>query len=116
VLGRPLPAAWREYLCSPSWLREGWLESGCYLRLHPPLETVDMHSAWQPATSGHPGIAVIGGDGARERLVLDLRRDPVPVLAVHVTSEGWDEAVPQAGDVGEFVERVAAGTFTFAPG
>lgn len=113
ALGRPLPDAWRAYLQSRSWFHRGWLPSGCHVRLYTPSEMLDLQGAWGESTAHHPGIAVIGGDGGREHLVLDLRRDPSPVLMVDITSEGWDSAIRQAGDVARFIEGIESGTFVF---
>ncbi|GLH99186.1 hypothetical protein [Phytohabitans aurantiacus] len=109
-----LPAAWRDYLAGPSWLRRGWLDSGCYLWLYPPAEGAELLDAWgEPSIAAHPGIAIIGGDGGREHLALDLRADPVPVMMVEITSGGWEGSVRQAPDVASFLARVEAGTFDF---
>jgi hypothetical protein len=96
VLGRPLPQAWRSYLQGRSWLRRGWLTSGAYVWLHTPRETLGLHEAWAESTDAHPGIAIIGGDGSREQLVPDLRRDPAPMLMLDITSAGWEGAIPHA--------------------
>lgn len=109
-----LPAAWRDYLAGPSWLRRGWLDTGCYLWLYPPAEAAALLDAWgEPSRAAHPGIAIIGGDGGREHLALDLRADPAPVMMVEITSAGWDGSVRQAADVASFLARVEAGTFDF---
>ncbi|MCY1145082.1 hypothetical protein OWR29_44385 [Actinoplanes sp. Pm04-4] len=114
ALGRPLPAAWREYLQSPSWFRRGWqAESGAYVWLHTPREMLEIHAAWQDSVAAHPGIAIVGGDGSREQLVLDLRQDPSPVLLAGLASEGWDTTFRQSADVAELIARVEAGTFEF---
>lgn len=113
VLGRPLPEAWRAYLQRPSWFRRGWLPSGCYLRLCPPLETLELLEAWGPAVRAHPGVAIIGDDGSPERLVVDLRADRGPVLRADIASSGWGDALRQADDVAQLVDRVEAGTFEF---
>jgi hypothetical protein len=107
-----LPAAWRDYLAGPSWLRRGWLDSGCYLWLYPPAEGAELLDAWgEPSRDLHPGIAIIGGDGGREHIALDLRADPAPVMMVEITSGGWEGSVRQAPDVASFLARVEAGTF-----
>jgi len=114
ALGTALPAPWRSYLQSASWFRRGWLPSGCYLWLYSPHEATALLDAWgQQARTNHPGIAIIGGDGSREHLALDLRRDPAPVLLVDITSEGWPAAMPQADDVTSFIEQVESGRFDF---
>lgn len=112
-LGRPLPAAWRAYLQGASWFRRGWLPGGDYLWLNTPREMLDLQEAWGEATVAHPGIAVIGGDGSRELVVLDLRADPAPVLLADITSDGWDSTIPHADDVGRLIEALEAGTLTF---
>jgi hypothetical protein len=113
ALGQVLPAAWRTYLQGASWFRRGWVTGGAYVWLNTPRETLELHHAWDESTDAHPGIAIIGGDGSREQLVLDLRSDPAPVLLVDITSSGWDSAIRQADDVGELIERIEAGTFAF---
>jgi hypothetical protein len=113
ALGRALPAAWRTYLQGSSWFRRGWMTGGAYVWLNTPREMLELHHAWDESTDAHPGIAIIGGDGSRERLVLDLRSDPAPVLLVDITSSGWDSAIRQADDAGELIDRIEAGTFAF---
>ena len=113
ALDWPLPHAWRTYLQGSSWLRRGWLASGAFIWFNTPREMLELQHAWEDSTAAHPGIAIIGGDGSREQLVLDLRRDPAPVLLVDVTSSGWDSAIPQADSVTDLIDRIEAGTFTF---
>lgn len=113
ALDTELPARWRAYLQGASWFRRGWMASGAYLWLNTPREMLEVHHAWDEGIGAHPGIAIIGGDGSREQLVLDLRSDPAPVLLVDITSSGWDNAIQQADDVGDFVDRIEAGTFAF---
>jgi hypothetical protein len=74
---------------------------------------LDVQDAWGEAVDDHPGIAIIGGDGSREQLVLDLRSDPAPVLLADITSSGWASAIRQADDVGQLIDRIEAGTFEF---
>ncbi|WP_157411616.1 MULTISPECIES: hypothetical protein [Actinoplanes] len=114
ALGRPLPQAWRDYLQSPAWFRQGQLASGAYLILLTPREMLELHEAWDAGTGAHPGIAVIGHSGGREQLALDLRRDPSPVLMVDITSEGWVSGIHQADDVEVLIGRVESGTFDYA--
>jgi len=61
-----------------------------------------LHDAWDQVTEIHPGVAIIGGDGSREQVVLDLRTDPAPVLLVDITSSRWDSAIRQAHRGGNF--------------
>jgi hypothetical protein len=113
ALGRPLPAAWRAYLQGESWFSRGWLDSGTYVQLNAPHQMLELHDAWEEATDAHPGIAIIGGDGSREQLVLDLRSGPAPVLLVDITSDGWQNGIRQADDVSRLIDRIEAGTFAF---
>jgi hypothetical protein len=108
--GPDLPAAWRAYLRSSSWLRRGWLPSGKYVWLYPPAEARQLLAIWE-TESTHPGIALIGGDGGLENFVLDLRQNPTPVLLVSNASESWHDAVVQSVDVESFIARIEDGTF-----
>jgi len=114
ALGRALPAAWRGYLQGSSWFRRGWMTSGAYVWLYTPREMLELHDAWgDRCIDEHPGVAIIGGDGSREQLVLDLRYEPAPVLLVDITGGGWDGAIRQADHVGQLIERMETGTFEF---
>lgn len=113
ALGRALPEAWRTYLQGESWFRRGWMRTGAYVWLNSPREMLELHEAWDEATLAHPGIAIIGGDGSREQLVLDLGSDPAPVLLVDISSGGWDNAIRRADDVSQLIDRIEAGTFAF---
>ncbi|GAB7040722.1 MULTISPECIES: SMI1/KNR4 family protein [Catenuloplanes] len=114
ALGRPLPQAWRRYLQGESWFRRGWLTSGAYVWLNTPREMLGLHEAWDEATGAHTGIAIIGGDGSREQLALDLRKDPAPVLLIDITSAGWETGIPQADDVHQLIDRIESGEFEFS--
>ena len=113
ALGKALPDRWRTYLQGPSWFRRGWMTDEVYVWLNTPHEMLELHHAWDESTDAHPGIAIIGGDGSREQLVLDLRSDPAPVLLVDVTSSGWDSGIRQAADVVELMDRIETGRFAF---
>jgi hypothetical protein len=114
VLEGTLPGEWRGYLQGRSWFRRGWMDHGeAYVWLYTPREMLEIQESWAEATATHPGVAIIGGDGGREQLVLDLRQDPAPVLLVDMTSEGWDEAIPQAATIGDFIGHIEARTFRF---
>lgn len=89
------------------------MTSGAYVWLNTPSEMLDLHDAWDQGIDVHPGIAIIGGDGSREQLVLDLRHDPAPVLLVDITSSGWGNAIKQADDVSQLINRLEAGTFEY---
>jgi hypothetical protein len=86
------------------------MTSGAYVSLNTPRETLDLRHAWEHRTDTHPGIAIIGGDGSREQLVLDLRHDPAPVLLVDITDSGWNSAIRQTDDVSLLIDHIEAGT------
>ncbi|GLZ30304.1 hypothetical protein Lesp02_24930 [Lentzea sp. NBRC 105346] len=111
--GLGLPEAWRTYLRGESWLRRGWVNDETYVHLYSPVEMLELQDAWGEATALHPGIAIIGGDGGREQLALDLREAEPSVRLVDIASGGWEGAVTQAGDVRELIERIEAGDFAF---
>ncbi len=113
-LGFPLPQTWQRYLLGESWFRRGWLTRETYIWLNTPRETLGLHEAWDETADVHPGIAIIGGDGSREQLVLDLRKDPAPVLLLDTTSAGWETGIQQAGDVSQLIDRIESGEFEFS--
>jgi hypothetical protein len=114
ALSPTLPEEWRAYLQARSWFRRGWLdESETYVWLYTPREMLEIHKARADTLATHPEIAIIGGDGTRKRLALDLRQDPAPVLLVDIGSGDWDGAIPQASTVADLVRQIEARTFRF---
>jgi hypothetical protein len=111
--GLRLPDAWRAYLQSPSWFHRGWLTEQCFLHLYTPAEVRSELEVWAEGPDSHPGIVIIGNDGARERLALDMRDPDPPVVLVDITSEGWAAAIRQADSAADLIGRVEARTFSF---
>jgi hypothetical protein len=107
--GLGIPQAWRSYLRAASWLRDGWLPSGAYVAFHSPLESVRFAEA-SPLL---PGALEIGGDGASERLVLDVRGVSPRVMLVNVVCTGWGEAIPQSPSMEAFLAAIEDGSFGF---
>lgn len=71
--GVKLPASYRDYIATHG---AGPMEShpDWYVELHSPETLAAVNQApWLP-----PGLSLIGGDGSREHLALDFRRDPRP--------------------------------------
>jgi hypothetical protein len=110
-----IPTAWREYLQSEQWLREGWLESGDYVQLFDPVEALDRLDAWGEATSLHPGIFFLGGDGSRNLYCVDLRDHEPAVQLTDIASSGWHDMEPLLASVQEFVHAVRTGDFRVSP-
>lgn len=108
ILGRPIPERWKRFLQEPSWFRRGWLSDECYLQLYRPAESLGV------LRKTHPGIYPIGTDGSRETLALDLRTERPGVTLVTLDSPGWQDAIPQADSVDEFLRRVEEGSFTLS--
>ena len=113
VLGAPVPEAWRHYLQQSSWFRRGWLSDECFVRLHRPSESIDDVGAWGVGAASHPGIMIIGDDGAGEQLALDLREKEPRVVAVNYVSTGWDEAIEQSESLCIFLEQIENNSFRF---
>jgi hypothetical protein len=113
VLHRALPQAWSDYLQQASWLRSGWLSDDCYIQLNTPSESLSLAEIWEPSRSGHPGILLIGSDGAGEHLAIDTRIGNPPVMAVNNTASDWKEAIEQAPSLGSFLGKVEDGSFVF---
>jgi hypothetical protein len=112
ALGRHFPGAWREYLQGQAWLSRGWMETGSYLTLLTPDESLEIVEAWELAARLHPGVMILGTDGSREMLAVDSRDPLAPVTLVDITSDGWASALPQM-PVEQLITEVEAGTFKF---
>ena len=114
--GGSVPAEWLAYLQGPSRLSAGWLASGIYVTLHGPEVSIELTDVWTDGRDTHPGVLLIGGDGAAEHLALDLRDiDPAVHLLTNV-SAGWADSIEQASSVAELVAQVEAGTFELSFG
>ena len=114
--GGPVPADWLTYLQGPSRLAAGWLASGIYVTLLGPEVSMGLTDLWTEGRDTHPGVVLIGGDGAAEHLVLDLRdADPAVYLLPNVSS-GWSDRIQQAASVAELVAQIEAGTFEISFG
>lgn len=114
ALRTPLPTQWRRYLQGPSWFRRGWIASGAYVWLYSAEESVDYLRAWGESARDHPGILIIGGDGAGEMLTTDLREPEPRVLLTNIVSPGWKESIVQSTSISAFIEQIEDGSFEFA--
>jgi hypothetical protein len=112
AFGELVPSAWRDMVSAPTWLRRGWMATGAYVDLHPPAEAIRVTQSWMREMVFHPGALVIGADGSRRHLVIDLREQDPPVHLVEDSSTGWDDTVVQARSVGELVQRLEIGDFS----
>jgi hypothetical protein len=68
---------------------------------------------WTEDRDSHPGVLIIGGDGSREHLVLDVLDPTGGVFLLSNVSEGWDDRIRQTGTINEFIDHVESGTYRF---
>jgi hypothetical protein len=113
AFGWPVPQAWREMVTASGWLRRGWMLSGAYVELHPPADAIRVTREWTGEMIYHPGVLVIGSDGADRRLAVDLREDDPAVHLVEPSSVGWDDTVVQAPSVRVLAHRLETGDFGY---
>lgn len=69
-----------------------------------------------PQRTSHPGLLVIGTDGSREMIGLDLRKTPPPIVLVDISSSGWSDAFFQANSFSEFLKQVQDRGFQWVSG
>lgn len=95
-----LPRSYRDYLSTRG---PGPMDShpDSYVEMYAP-EMVGKINL-EPAL--RQGLFFIGGNGSREHLALDLRREPPPIVMTDFTS-GEEGIVEQAASFEEFVEVV----------
>lgn len=113
AFGELVPDAWRAMVQASGWLRRGWMATGAYVDLHPPAEAVRVTQTWTRELLYHPGVLIIGSDGAERRLGIDLREDDPPVRSLDPASTGWDDTVVQAPSVADFAEALETGHFAY---
>lgn len=91
-----------------------------YLDLWPLADVVERNAdeePWNYLREDHPGILIIGSNGAGERLEYDTRRTPPPVLLVESLSSGWQEACWQADSLTALLAHLdRGGAFRFDSG
>lgn len=97
-----LPPAWRTYVQSRRWLRRGWLDSGDYVHLYDPEESLELLEAWGNSTQLHPGIYFLGGDGSRSIYCIDLREAEPAVQLTDMVGGGWHDAEVMLDSVEQF--------------
>lgn len=110
-----LPPGWLSYLQGDSWLHKGWLNSGDYIQLYDPAESLELLEEWGESTRLHPGIYFLGGDGSRCIYCIDLREAEPAVQLTDITGGGWDDAELLLDNVEQFVEAIRDGTFRAFP-
>jgi hypothetical protein len=113
AFGWPVPTAWREMVTATGWLRRGWMLSGAYVELHPPLDAIRVTRDWTSEMIYHPGVLVIGSNGGDRHLAVDLREDDPAVRLVEPSSVGWEDTVVQAPSVRVLAHRLETGDFGF---
>ncbi|GAB3593224.1 hypothetical protein GCM10027446_15180 [Angustibacter peucedani] len=113
AFGELVPEAWRDMVQAPGWLRRGWMATGAYVDLHPPADAIRVTQDWTREMLYHPGVLLIGSDGADRRLAIDLREDDPPVRSLDPASTGWDDTVVQSGSVRAFADQLEVGDFAY---
>ena len=114
--GGSVPADWLTYLQGPSRLAAGWLASGIYVTLLGAELSMELTDLWTEGRDSHPGVVLIGSDGAAEHLVLDLRDAEPAVYLLPNASSGWADRIQQTPSGAELVAQVEAGTFEISFG
>jgi hypothetical protein len=105
ALGIMLPAGLRSFLSETNGLDA--TESG--VRLHGTDDITALNLHGDGVHDSHPGLLVVGSDGSREQVGLDLRTPEPPVVLVDITSEGWNSGYLQASRFSEFLDHVRRG-------
>jgi hypothetical protein len=75
-----------------------------YLAIDPIEEIISINDAAE-IQERFPGAVVIGGDGSRELLTYDFRREPPTLVLLDITAEDWSDALYQASSLTELLQR-----------
>ncbi|WP_262283438.1 SMI1/KNR4 family protein [Micromonospora sp. MA102] len=95
ALGVRFPSDYRTFIVSSGGVDEFVGPAGDFLSIYAPDRLIEMNEA-ADAAERFPGGVIIGGDGGREMLTYDFRRQPPPLVLLDITAEGWDAAIHQA--------------------
>lgn len=60
-----------------------------------------------------PGAVVIGGDGSREMLAYDFRRQPPALVLLDVSAPDWSSAIRQASSLTDLLARFPGSGWTW---
>ncbi len=110
ALGQPLPEDYANFLRRQDGLADFVGEA--YLDLWTLPDVVARNAdedPWNMLQERHPGILVVGSDGAAECVAYDTRRAPPPVLLVNNLSSGWHEACWQADSIDDLLDVLRGG-------
>ncbi|MEU6341713.1 hypothetical protein ABZ883_12295 [Streptomyces sp. NPDC046977] len=94
-LGIHFPQDYRGFVAEEPVETGRWSSTGDCIILNPVDELPGINEAAELATR-LPGAVIIGGDGSRELLVYDFRRQPPPLLLVDVSAGSWADGILQA--------------------
>jgi hypothetical protein len=102
--GARLPEDYRQFIIRTGGVDAFMPPADDYLVLHPPDQLASLDEAGDHQHR-FPGGLAIGGDGSREVLFYDFRRDPPPLVLLDITAESWNAAIVQASSLTDFLDR-----------
>jgi hypothetical protein len=100
--GVRLPADYRRFIVERGTIYEDFPDAGDWLQLYPPDQLVPLAEAGEHQQR-FPGGLAIGGNGSREVLFYDLRKDPPPPVLLDITAPDWSGAFFQATSFTDFL-------------
>jgi hypothetical protein len=102
--GVQFPQDYRDFLSTTGSLSQFVPPADDFLVIDSLAELIDINQAGE-FQKRFLGAVVIGGDGSRELLAYDFRRDSPPLVTLDISAEDWSSAIPQAASLSALLEQ-----------
>ncbi len=102
--GVQFPQDYRDFLGTTGSLSQFVPPADDFLVIDSLAELIDINQAGE-FQKRFLGAVVIGGDGSRELLAYDFRRDSLPLVTLDVSAEDWSSAIHQAASLSALLEQ-----------
>ena len=93
--GVRLPEDYVRFLLTRGSMKQRFSPANCSVQIYSLDDVIPINEAGE-IQDRFPGALVIGGDGSREMLAYDFRRDQGSLVLLSITADDWSDAVYQA--------------------
>lgn len=102
--GVRFPEDYRHFLATEGSMARFVPPADDFLMINAIAELIDVNEAGD-FQERFPGSVVIGGDGSREMLTYDFRREPPSLELLDVSAQDWSSAIHQATSFSALLEQ-----------
>lgn len=102
--GVRFPEDYRHFLATEGSIGRFFPPADDFLMVNSIEELIGVNEAGE-FQERFPGSLVIGGDGSREMLTYDFRREPPALVLLDISAQDWSSAIHQAVSLSALLER-----------